>query len=108
MLVVVPHLRGRHRRLVEARLHGLERLIVEAQFVKGIEVLIVIEEQLDHVSVGVLAGADAIVEVMRAGSWAASFMLARPWVPVLVVDRSGGGAVALGCTTPQVRTSRSR
>lgn len=50
MLVVVPHLRGRHRQLLDARIHSVEQLVSEAQLITGIEVLIVIEEKLDHVS----------------------------------------------------------
>lgn len=86
MLVVVPQLRGRHRQLLEARLDAVERLVREAQFVQGIEVVIVVEEQLDHVAVGVLVGDDSVVEVVRAGSWAAWFLRVNPWVPVLVVE----------------------
>ena len=100
MLVVVPQLRGRYRQLLEARLDAVERLVAEAQFVRGIEVVIVVEDKLDHIGVGVLAGDDALVEVVRAAPWAASFTLARPWVPLLIVDRTAGGAVILARHAP--------
>lgn len=84
MLITVPRLRGLHEHLVLARLDSIERLVADAQHVTGIEVVIVVEEQHGRVSVGVLAGALAVVEVAEAAPWACWFMGARPWVPLLI------------------------
>lgn len=104
MLTLVPQLRGRHRRLLDARLDSIERLVADAEFLTGIEVVVVVEEQLDHVGVGVLAGDDAVVEVFEAARWATWFLVARPWVPVLICTIDGVAVVSFGRASAAGRT----
>lgn len=99
MLTLVPQLRGLHEQLVLARLDSIEHLVTEAEKITDIEIVIVVEQQLDHVAVGVLAGDEAIVHVAEVAKWATWFLAARLWVPLLIIDMDRVELVTFARTT---------
>jgi hypothetical protein len=66
---------------------SVRRLVEDAQHLPDIEVVVVVTDEGDRVSCGVVLGVDAVV-LLASEPWATTFITARPWVPVLVRSKS--------------------
>lgn len=97
-MLVVPSLHGVHHRILVRRWGSVRRLVEDAQHVLGVEVLVVVGDEDARVSVGVIMGIDAVVLVSKAEPWAVAFIMARPWVPIVVA--SGKAARVVFARTP--------
>jgi hypothetical protein len=91
-VLVVPELRGDYRRVLLERWRSVRRLVEAARHVRGVDLAVVVTDRgdLSWVSVAAVLGDDALLLVAEAGEWAAPFLRARPWVPVVVITAAGG------------------
>jgi len=92
-VLVVPELPAHLHELLQARWQSIRRLVVDAQHVQGIELVIIVAAITDRVEIAMLIGLDAVVAIAEVAPWAAPFMRARPWVPLLVMASSGAALV---------------
>jgi hypothetical protein len=98
-VLVVPQLRRDHWRVLRERWGSVRRLVEDAQLVRGVDLAVVVTDrgEVSWVSVSVVLGIDAVLLIAAAAPWAAPFLRARPWVPVVVIT-VGGSIVAFALT----------